>query len=111
MSTSERTMATTRKRHGNRFGGAGKERIWWTARDSNPRPPHCERGALPTELAAHKQVHCSTAWSGRETAYRRRPAATQQTEAGHARPEQGQGSGLRVVQDIQVAAEHTEVVV
>ncbi len=26
---------------------------WWTAWDSNPRPPRCERGALPTELAAH----------------------------------------------------------
>ena len=25
---------------------------WWTARGSNPRPPRCERGALPTELAA-----------------------------------------------------------
>ena len=29
------------------------KRIWWTAWDSNPRPPRCERGALPTELAAH----------------------------------------------------------
>jgi integrase/recombinase XerD len=27
--------------------------LWWTAWDSNPRPPHCERGALPAELAAH----------------------------------------------------------
>src|SRR5271169_3461789 len=27
--------------------------IWWTARDSNPRPRRCERRALPTELAAH----------------------------------------------------------
>src|SRR5580700_3328556 len=27
--------------------------FWWTTRDSNPRPPHCERGALPTELVAH----------------------------------------------------------
>ena len=26
---------------------------WWTAWDSNPRPRHCERRALPTELAAH----------------------------------------------------------
>ena len=25
---------------------------WWTAWDLNPRPPRCERGALPTELAA-----------------------------------------------------------
>ena len=23
---------------------------WWTVRDSNPRPPRCERGALPSEL-------------------------------------------------------------
>ena len=27
--------------------------FWWTTWDSNPRPPHCERGALPTELVAH----------------------------------------------------------
>ena len=26
---------------------------WWTRRDSNPRPPRCERGALPTEPRAH----------------------------------------------------------
>src|SRR5262245_35232601 len=24
--------------------------LWWRRRDSNPRPPRCERGALPTEL-------------------------------------------------------------
>ena len=28
--------------------------IWWTRGDSNPRPPRCERGALPTELLAHR---------------------------------------------------------
>jgi hypothetical protein len=28
--------------------------IWWTRWDSNPRPPHCERGALPAELLAHE---------------------------------------------------------
>src|SRR5881296_2322290 len=28
---------------------------WWTARGSNPRPPRCERGALPAELLAHEQ--------------------------------------------------------
>jgi cytochrome c peroxidase len=28
---------------------------WWTRRDSNPRPPRCERGALPAELLAHEQ--------------------------------------------------------
>ena len=29
------------------------EENWWTAGGSNSRPPRCERGALPTELAAH----------------------------------------------------------
>ena len=29
------------------------EKGWWTAGGSNSRPPRCERGALPTELAAH----------------------------------------------------------
>jgi hypothetical protein len=28
---------------------------WWTAGGSNSRPPRCERGALPTELAAHRK--------------------------------------------------------
>src|SRR6185369_17708723 len=27
---------------------------WWTAGGSNSRPPRCERGALPAELAAHQ---------------------------------------------------------
>src|SRR5229473_2030894 len=31
--------------------------VWWTRRDSNPRPPRCERGALPAELLAHEQQH------------------------------------------------------
>jgi hypothetical protein len=26
---------------------------WWSRRGSNPRPPHCERGALPAELLPH----------------------------------------------------------
>ena len=26
---------------------------WWSGRDSNSRPPRCERGALPTELPPH----------------------------------------------------------
>src|SRR5579871_149820 len=30
------------------------EARWWTARGSNSRPPRCERGALPAELAAHE---------------------------------------------------------
>ena len=29
------------------------KRIWWTWGDSNPRPPACKAGALPTELHAH----------------------------------------------------------
>ncbi len=29
---------------------AAKCTAWWRVRDSNPRPPRCERGALPTEL-------------------------------------------------------------
>src|SRR5580765_3407849 len=33
------------------FAGIAKEN-WWTAGGSNSRPPRCERGALPTELAA-----------------------------------------------------------
>ena len=34
----------------------GMERFWWRVRDSNPRPPRCERGALPTELTPHPAV-------------------------------------------------------
>src|SRR5205807_5974725 len=30
------------------------ERSWWRRRGSNPRPPHCERGALPAELRPHR---------------------------------------------------------
>src|ERR1700747_234605 len=41
------------------FGGSAKMsislRLWWTRGDSNPRPPRCERGALPAELLAHEQ--------------------------------------------------------
>jgi hypothetical protein len=29
---------------------------WWSRRDLNPRPPRCERGALPAELLPHCQV-------------------------------------------------------
>src|SRR5437899_768808 len=40
-------------------------RIWWTRGDSNPRPPRCERGALPAELLAHEQrIHLSKAEMG-----------------------------------------------
>src|SRR5258705_8991702 len=27
---------------------------WWSGRGSNPRPPRCERGALPAELPPHR---------------------------------------------------------
>ena len=37
------------------------EGIWWTAGGSNSRPPRCERGALPTELAAHSDEPNPTA--------------------------------------------------
>ena len=33
-------------------GGTGRKG-WWTVGDSNPRPLHCERSVLPTELTAH----------------------------------------------------------
>jgi hypothetical protein len=28
---------------------------WWRRRGLNPRPPRCERGALPTELLPHRE--------------------------------------------------------
>ena len=37
------------------LSSASDNLLWWTAWDSNPRPPRCERGALPAELAAHYQ--------------------------------------------------------
>src|SRR4030066_703806 len=30
---------------------------WWRRRGLNPRPPRCERGALPTELLPHLEGH------------------------------------------------------
>lgn len=30
-----------------------RRKAWWSRRDSNPRPPRCERGALPAELLPH----------------------------------------------------------
>src|SRR5262249_10343316 len=44
-------MAVGRKARNRIAGFLRKE--WWTARGSNSRPPRCERGALPAELAAH----------------------------------------------------------
>ena len=31
---------------------------WWRRRDSDPRPPRCERDALPTELLPHSWKRC-----------------------------------------------------
>src|SRR3954451_16861675 len=45
MSVSERTMGEN-PWYQEKF-------FWWTAGGSNPRPLHCERSALPAELAAH----------------------------------------------------------
>lgn len=36
--------------------GAQCTPIWWTRRDSNPRSPRCERGALPAKLQARVKV-------------------------------------------------------
>src|SRR4051812_40889816 len=43
--------AATCARHGTR-AEVPKGEGWWTAGGSNPRPLHCERSALPAELAA-----------------------------------------------------------
>ena len=37
---------------------------WWTARGSNPRPPDCEPGALPAELAAPRAATGSLSQQG-----------------------------------------------
>ena len=36
-----------------RIASGGELRLWWSRGESNPRPRHCERRALPTELAPH----------------------------------------------------------
>ena len=41
--------------------GLKGSRNWWSGRGSNPRPPHCERGALPSELPPHGRGANSTA--------------------------------------------------
>jgi hypothetical protein len=30
--------------------------IWWTRGDSNPRPPHCERGITKAKTRRHNQL-------------------------------------------------------
>src|SRR6516164_2321370 len=37
--------------------------IWWTRWDSNPRPPHCERGIIEAKTRRHNQLAFS---NGRE---------------------------------------------
>src|SRR3954471_14159555 len=39
-----------------RWRAAKSLKDWWTAGGSNPRPPDCEPGALPAELAARRQI-------------------------------------------------------
>jgi hypothetical protein len=34
-----------------------EKKRWWRRRGLNPRPPRCERGALPTELLPHLEGH------------------------------------------------------
>src|SRR3984957_13306495 len=40
-----------RRATGTKISGPGGD--WWSGRASNPRPSHCERDALPTELPPH----------------------------------------------------------
>jgi hypothetical protein len=47
-----RTIAGLTPNLVNRAIAAGEFGDWWTAGGSNPRPLHCERSALPAELAA-----------------------------------------------------------
>ena len=35
--------------------------LWWGVRASNPRPPICKNGALPTELTPRESVGCCPA--------------------------------------------------
>jgi len=34
----------------------GRFEIWWTRGDSNPRPPHCERGITKAKTRRHNQL-------------------------------------------------------
>src|SRR5436305_852857 len=56
----------------------------WALRDSNPRPPPCKGGALPTELSARPADRASVAGPGGEVAGSRSPAGAGWFEvAGH----------------------------
>ena len=41
--------------------------LWWSWRDSNPRPRHCERRALPTKLQPHNRRNYSIGSAGCQT--------------------------------------------
>ncbi len=60
-------------------------RIWWTRGDSNPRPPRCERGALPAELLAHEQQIDFNKGAG-ACQHAPRPTARKEVGAQHAAP-------------------------
>ena len=47
-------------------GGPGRQREWWAQQDLNLRPPPCERGALATELCAHRNREYSTLFSAHQ---------------------------------------------
>jgi hypothetical protein len=49
---------------------------WWTAGDSNPRPPRCERDALPAELAALRRANPTKGSDFHHTGYAPRISIT-----------------------------------
>src|SRR3954463_15287015 len=38
------------------YGTRSLRNIWWSRWDSNPRPPRCHRGALPTAPRPHRST-------------------------------------------------------
>ena len=62
--TSLNTLALVDPLEGEEREGGSNSLQWWTRGDSNPRPPRCERGALPAELLAHRfsRVNHYTSW-------------------------------------------------
>ncbi len=41
--------------------GRGERAAWWSWRESNPRPPECHSGTLPTELQPHAAAEATAA--------------------------------------------------
>ena len=39
--------------------GRGSAGAWWSRRESNPRPPECHSGTLPTELRPHASAEAT----------------------------------------------------